>query len=110
MSPATTPVRPHDPVASSLLFWAAVPALALSIWLLHIAQLPRSTQILQVVVASLASFVFVVLARRRGMKLAGNTEWLALVLALTLFIPLLTNEQNGPERWLLLGGVRLYVA
>ena len=99
-----------NPLPRYLLYWAAVPAVSLSIWLLHISQVPRPTQILQVVAATLASLVFVVLVRSRRIKFLGNTEWLALVLALSLFIPLLANTQSGPERWLILGSVRLYLA
>lgn len=98
------------PLPRFLLYWAAVPAVSLSIWLLYITQVPSTTQILQIVAATFASLVFIVLVRSRRMKLPDSTEWLALVLALSLFVPLLSNIQSGPERWLLLGSVRLYVA
>ena len=93
-----------------LLYWAAFPAVTLSIWLLRVNQAPGSTLLLQVVAVTVASLVFIVLVRRRCSKLSGETEWLALGLALSLFLPLLTNTPNGPARWLLLGSVRLYVA
>src|SRR5690606_38879131 len=99
-----------NPLPQFLLYWAAVPAVSLSIWLLHITQVPRSTQILQIVAATFSSLVFVVLVRGHRMKLPDNTEWLTLALALSLFAPLLASTQSGPERWLLLGSVRLYVA
>ena len=93
-----------------MLFWAAAPALVLSIWLLRIAEAPRAVQTLQVGVASVAAAVFVVLVRIRRVRRAGDSQWLALALALSLFIPLLADSQGGPERWLVLGSARLYVA
>jgi len=93
-----------------LLFWAAAPAVVLGIWLLHIARAPHSAQTLQVVVVSVATAVFVVLVRMRRAIPVGRLPWLALALALTLFIPLLAGPRGGPERWLVLGSVRLYVA
>ncbi len=93
-----------------LLLWAAAPALVLSVWLLHIAEAPRSMQTLQVVVASVAAAVFVLLVSRRRVTLPGNTQWSALALAVSLLIPLLADAREGPARWLVLGSVRLYVA
>ena len=93
-----------------LLFWAAAPAIVLGVWLLRVAEAPSSVQTLQVIVATVAAAVFVVLARMRRIGHAGDFQWLALVLALSLFIPLLAGSQGGPERWLVLGGARLYVA
>lgn len=87
-----------------------MPALALSVWLLHIAEAPRSAQWLQVAVATVAAAVFVVSNRMGRVKSAGQTQWLALALALSLFIPLLPGSQGSPARWLVLGDTRLYVA
>jgi hypothetical protein len=98
------------PLPRFVLYWSAVPAISLSIWLLHIAQVPRSTLMLQVVAAAFASLVFVVLVSSRRIKLPDNTEWVLLLLLLSLFVPLLATTPSGPERWLVLGGVRLYVA
>ena len=67
-------------------------------------------QTLQVVVASFSAAVFVVLARIRRVRHASDSQWLALALALSLFIPLLAGSRGGPERWLVLGSARLYVA
>lgn len=94
----------------SLLFWAAAPAVVLSVWLLHVAEAPRSMQTLQVVMASVAAAVFVVLVSMRRVGPPGDIQWFALALALSLFIPLLVDSQDGPERWLVLGSARLYVA
>jgi hypothetical protein len=93
-----------------LLFWAAAPAVVLSVWLLQLAEAPRSMQTLQVVMASVAAAVFVVLVSMRRVRPTGDVRWFALALALWLFIPLLADSRDGPERWLVLGSVRLYVA
>ncbi len=93
-----------------LLLWVAVPAIVLGVWLLHIAEAPRATQTLQVVVASVAAAVFVVLVGIRRATPRGHVEWFTLALALSLFIPLLADSRGGPERWLVLGSARLYVA
>ena len=93
-----------------LLFWSAVPAIALSIWLLWIVGAPRTAQVLQVALAAIATAIFVILVRTRRLGLPGSIHLLPLVLALSLFIPLLASGHGNPERWLVLGGVRLYVA
>ena len=64
-------------------------------------------QTLQVVMASVAAAVFVVLVSMRRVRPTGDIRWFALALALWLFIPLLADSQEGPERWLVLGRVRL---
>ena len=93
-----------------LLFWAAAPAVVLGVWLLRVADAPRSVQTLQVIVASVAAAVFVVLVCIRRARHAGDSQWLALATALSLFIPLLASSPGGPERWLVLSSARLYVA
>lgn len=99
-----------NPLPRFLLYWAAAPAVLLGICLQYVAQVPQSTLTLQVTAAALASLVFVVLVTSRSLKVPGDADWLIPVLTLSLFGPLLTNAQSGPERWLLLGGVRLYIA
>lgn len=94
---------------SLLLLWAAAPALALSLWLLQIAGAPRSAQALQLVVASVAVAAHVVAARSRGTPPAVDAPWLPVVLAASLFIPLLSGGSDAPARWLTLGSVRLYL-
>lgn len=93
-----------------LLVWAAAPAIVLGVWLLHIAGAPRSAQTLQAVVASIAAVMSVVLVTVRRVRPPGDIRWFALALALSLFIPLLADSRGGPERWLALGSVRLYLA
>lgn len=67
-------------------------------------------QTLQIVVAGVAVAVFVVLGHRHRVKHAGDSHWLALAMALSLFIPVLDGSQDGPERWFVLGSARLYIA
>ena len=67
-------------------------------------------QTLQVVVASVAAAVFVALVSVRRVRAPGDSQWFALALALSLFMPLLADSGDGPERWLVLGSARLYVA
>ena len=93
-----------------LLFWAAAPAVVLGVWLIGVAEAPRSVRILQVVVATVAAAGFVVLVGIRRVMHARDSQWLVLALVLSLFIPLLTGSRDGPERWLVLGGASLYVA
>lgn len=90
--------------------WAAVPALTLGVWLLRVGGAPRSVQALHVAVAVVAAAAFVVLVGIRRAKSEDNTEWMALALTLSLFIPLLSSSQGHPERWLVFGSTRLYVA
>ena len=90
--------------------WAAAPAVALSVWLLHIAEAPRSVLTQQVVAASVATAVFVVLIRMRRASRPVDIQWFALALTLSLFIPLVVGSGGGAERWVVLGSVRLYVA
>lgn len=97
-------------VAQYLLFWAAAPAIALSVWLLSNAQAPSSVLKLQVVTAIVAMTSFVVLTRMRRLSASIDRQWIALALALSLFIPLVAGSGDGVERWMDLGGVRLYLA
>jgi hypothetical protein len=98
------------PLSRFLLFWSAAPAIAFSIWLLCITNAPRSAQVLQVAAAAMGSAIFVILVRTSRKGLSGSIHWVPLVLALSLFIPLLASGHGNPERWLVLGSVRLYVA
>lgn len=93
-----------------MLYWAAVPAVVLSVWFLHIAEAPRSVLTLQILAASFATVVFVVLVRMRRVSPSVNIHWFALALTLSLFLPLLAGSGGGTERWLVLGSIRLYVA
>jgi cell division protein FtsW (lipid II flippase) len=93
-----------------VLCWAAAPAVALSIWLLHVADAPRSALTLQVGAAGVGMAVFVVLIRMRGVSRSVDTQWLALALTSSLFIPLVGGSEGGAERWVVLGSVRVFVA
>lgn len=94
----------------SFLFWAAVPAVVLSLWLLRIAEAPRSVQVAQVVAAAAAVVIHVMTLRLRPLKSVTDNRWLALLLAASLFIPLIAGSTGSPARWLVLGSARLYVA
>lgn len=87
-----------------------MPAVLLGLWLFRITDVPRSAQVLQLIAAGAGSLLFFALARSRRFKLSRNTDWPALALALSLFIPLLADTQGSPERWVSLGGFRLYLA
>lgn len=93
-----------------LLFWASVPAIVVGTWLLQISEAPRSVQALQVVAVAVAVAMHVVLIRLRSRRLLINRPWLALPLAGSLFIPLIAGSTSSPERWLVLGSTRLYLA
>lgn len=101
--PVTT--RPRYTLA-----WAAVPAVALSAWLMSLAGAPHSALSLQVVVAGVAAAAFVALSDRERMRHAGGSHWLALAMALSLFVPMLNGAEDGPQRWLVLGSTRVYLA
>lgn len=98
-----------SPLRQFLPYWAAMPAMVTSLWLLHLSQAPRPAQVLQRLAIAFASLTYGVLRSGR-IRLRCQPEWLALVLILCLFAPLLPNAQHGPERWIFPSGVRLYVA
>lgn len=93
-----------------VLFWAAVPAVVLSLWLLRIAGAPRSVQLAQVVAAAVGVAIHVMTMRLRPLKSATDNRWLALPLVASLFIPLIAAAPGSPARWLVLGSTRLYIA
>lgn len=93
-----------------LLLWAAVPALVLGVWLLRVGGAPPSVQVLQVAVAVVAASAFGAFVSIRRARPTDSTEWVVLAMALSLFIPLLSDSHGNPERWLVFGNTRLYVA
>ena len=92
-----------------VLLSAAVPAIGVSIWLLHVAQAPRSLLIQQIAVIIVGAVIVGILLRicRRASSL--GQPWLVLALTTSLFLPLLVSSQHSPKRWLSLGVGRLYV-
>lgn len=94
----------------SLLFLTALPAVVLSVWLMHIANVPRSILIQQVVVAAFMFTLFYSQLRLRRRHLAVGIKWFPLFLSLSLFIPLVMATGSSPKRWLVLGSSRLYIA
>lgn len=93
-----------------LLFWAAIPAVALSFWLLRAADAPRSVQILQIGALAVAAAIYAAITYVRRRRSVTAPQWLALPLALSLFMPLVAASPGEPARWLVLGGARLYIA
>lgn len=51
----------------------------------------------------------VIMVRLRPLKFLTDIQWLALILAASLFIPMATGT-GTPARWLVLGHVRVYLA
>lgn len=97
------------PAPRYLLCWSAAPALALSVWLLRIAEAPRSLLTLQIGAVGVAVAICVVLTRMRRGTRTVDPQWLALALTSSLFIPLVSGSDDGPERWIALGSVRVYL-
>ena len=79
-----------------LLLWSAAPAVLLGFWLLRVADAPRSVQLQQVVVTTVAAATFVVVVRGRGWRSTGDSQWPPLALAASLFIPMLAGASAGP--------------
>lgn len=88
---------------------AAVPAVVLGVWLLRIEDAPLSVQGMQVLVTVAAMAVQVVVVRLRTLDSLTDSQWPAVFLAASLFMPLIA-ETGSPARWLVLGSIRLYVA
>lgn len=97
----------RNPLRRFVPYWSAMPAIATSLWLMHIAGVPRTALGLQVLATAFAALVLLILRRR---PVRCRPEWLAFVLALCLFAPLLAGTPDSPQRWIFLGGIRLYVA
>lgn len=93
-----------------LLWWAAVPALALGAWLIYVGGAPRAALTLHISVALVAALVCAGAIGMRRPKATEHAEWLALALAVSLFLPLFADSTGAPQRWLVVGGARLYLA
>lgn len=91
-------------------FWAAMPAVTLGLWLLCLADAPRSAQTMQVAVLAVAVLVHAATVWVRGRWSVSAPRWMALPLALSLFIPVMVAAPGEPARWLVLGSARLYLA
>jgi hypothetical protein len=90
--------------------WAAMPAVALGLWLLRVAEAPRSVQATQVAVVVVAVAVSATTVRLRRHWPVSAPPWLAPALALSLCIPVVAGAPGEPARWLVVGGARLYLA
>lgn len=101
------PTRLLDPAL--LLCALAAPALALSFWFLSSAQAPRAAFLQQAL--AIAVGLSLLLLSRRSRLAPSPTPWLVCALAASLWLPiLLSSEPHGPQRWLPLAGLRLYLA
>lgn len=92
------------------LFGAAVPAIGMGIWLLRIADAPRSAQAVQVVTVAAAMAVHAAMVWWRVPRSVSTNKWLSMLLIGGLFLPLSVGSHNGPARWLPIGNFRLYLA
>lgn len=90
---------------------AALPALAGSLWLMRQAGAGAALVTQQIAVA-VVSFGAVALTRPREPRAGANpSQALAAGIAVVLlWAPLWVSTLTGPERWLSVGGVRVYVA
>lgn len=89
---------------------AVAPALGVGLWLLRVGDAPRGASVMQAVAVGAGAALYLMMIRPRSLRAVGETHWLPLVLAGGLFVPLVVASQDGPARWLVLGGVRLYLA
>ncbi|MBR7747152.1 hypothetical protein [Undibacterium baiyunense] len=95
----------------SLLFFAPIPAVLMSIVLMQFVGVSRFVWIQQVVVSVFALGLAYAMSRRNFV--AVSTKWhiyLVLFLGLLLFLPPVLGSSPDPQRWLVLGGFRLYIA
>ncbi|MGE3343822.1 MAG: hypothetical protein AB7L71_10335 [Vicinamibacterales bacterium] len=101
------PERHRDRI---LLLLSPTAAVALSFWVMSITSAPSAAFALQAAALVVSGALGVVLARRRPAPTRGATQWWALAAVATLAIPLLFSSNDGPARWMSLGGARVYVA
>lgn len=92
-----------------MLLGAAVPGVVLGVWLLRMADAPRSVQTLHIVVTVVSMAIQAIMVRLRPLRSISDVQWLPFFLAASLFIPLVIGT-GTPARWLVLGDVRLYLA
>lgn len=90
---------------------AALPALAGSLWLMRHAGAGAALVTQQIAVA-VVSFGAVALTRRRrpSSRTTRHPALAAGLAVLLLWAPMWLSTLAGPERWLTMGGVRIYVA
>lgn len=89
---------------------AAIPAVILSFWVMSITSAPSAAFALQAAALVVGGVLGVGLARRRPAPTRAATQWWALAAVATLAVSLLFPSNDGPARWISLGGARVYVA
>ncbi|MGE3275084.1 MAG: hypothetical protein AB7O67_08215 [Vicinamibacterales bacterium] len=104
----TSPSRDAVALPPLALLLATVPAVAGSVLLMRAAGVGPGPVVLQLAAFGLVAVLMVAPPRRP--TLTAFPCWGVLVLAAALAVPVVVYDQAGPQRWLLLGGVRLYVA
>lgn len=91
------------------LLLAGAPAVAGSLAVMWLAEVPSALLAQQAGAATVAAVVAVMLARRTTPG-ATAPRWLVPLLAAALFVPIAIGSGPGPQRWVGAAGVRLYLA
>jgi hypothetical protein len=90
---------------------AATPALTGSVLLMHAAGVSSSLMAQQALIFVVPAMALWFAPPRRSQSEERRVlPWGTLALVVCLFLPLVANRESGPERWLLVGPLRLYVA
>ncbi len=97
-------------MTTRLLLIAAGPALLASLLLMAIADAARPLLMQQGAVAVIGAVALLILLRLRKTKIFLRAPYKILfAMAACLFVPLAFGLPGNPHRWLVIGGVRLYV-
>ncbi|HTV00058.1 MAG TPA: hypothetical protein VMF13_05950 [Luteitalea sp.] len=100
----------HNGPTAAVLLAAALPALLGSVLLMRREGLGTGLPIQQVaafIIAAVVGWTADSWVPRRGVPSKATLAWL---LAISLFIPIVATDGDGPRRWLGAGPVRLYLA
>lgn len=93
------------------LFFAAIPALLGSVFLMHSSGVSSVLIWQQLLVFLVPSLVLWLATRQRHLPATNKTaQFGSLILASCLFLPLIIDRAEGPQRWLNIGPLRLYLA
>lgn len=93
------------------LFFAAIPALLGSVFLMHSSGVSSVLIWQQLLVFLVPSLVLWLATRHRHLFPTNKTaQFRSLILAACLFLPLIIDRAEGPQRWLNIGPLRLYLA
>ena len=96
---------------SVLLLFAALPALIGSLLLMSFLDVARGPIVQQAVVAIVGAAWLLMPIRLQDSKSPSSPRlWPVVAMAVLLFAPLAFGGAGSPHRWLVLGGIRLYLA